>query len=44
MIYDLSREADRFQLRCKVLVERGAMVELTEMKTRSLSQNAYFHI
>lgn len=44
MIYDLCRDHDRFMLRCKTLMEKGAMVELTEKTVRSLSQNAYFHV
>ncbi len=46
MLYDLS---DVFQLRqastrLDTLARRGAVVELTEKRARTLSQNAYLHV
>lgn len=45
MIYNLSDslEREQFLARARFLSDRGASVELTEKKQRSLSQNAYLH-
>lgn len=46
MIYDLSNDLEErsFALRVERLRAAGAMVELTEKKARSLSQNSYCHV
>ena len=46
MKYNLSTEFDRqtFLTKAKALADKGACVELTEMTSRSLSQNAYLHL
>lgn len=45
MIYNLSDslEREQFATRARFLSEKGTVVELTEKKQRSLSQNAYLH-
>lgn len=46
MLYDLGNELSRIQFkrRCNQLYQAGAVVELTEKRTRSLSQNSYLHV
>ena len=45
MVYNLSDslEREQFITRAKFLVDKGTLVELTEKKQRSLSQNSYLH-
>lgn len=45
-MYDLSNDLEResFNLRVSKLLESKCMVELTEKKARTLSQNAYCHL
>ena len=46
MLYDLSNQLDqhRFNTRGAMLLEKKAVVELTEKTTRSSSQNRYLHL
>lgn len=46
MVYDLSNEFQRklFLTRCGVLLDKGAVVELTEKAFRSPNQNRYLHL
>ena len=46
MTYDLSnaRQLDQFNLRYRLLMERGAKVELRELTGRTQSQNRYLHL
>ena len=46
MLYDLSRDIDvsRVQKRMSELLKKGALVELSEKREASLSQNAYLHL
>ena len=46
MRYDLSNPFDQEQARTRLasLTARGAVVELTEKRQRSLSQNSYLHL
>lgn len=46
MLYDLSKplERDRFKRRADKLTADGVIVELTERRNRSLSQNNYLHL
>lgn len=46
MIYNLADELDRErgQTKWNALLKKGAMVELTEQRKRSLNQNAYLHV
>jgi len=46
MLYDLSNPLAResFKLKCNMLYSKGVIVELTEKKTRTLSQNSYLHV
>lgn len=45
MVYNLSDslEREQFITRAKFLADKGTLVELTEKKQRSLSQNSYLH-
>lgn len=46
MRYDLSNPFDQEQARTRLasLVARGAVIEITEKRQRSLSQNSYLHL
>lgn len=46
MLYDLSRLIDKSRLHSRLtrLEEAGAVVELSEKRTRTLSQNNYLHL
>lgn len=46
MLYDLSKgiDASRMQKRVSELLKKGALVELSEKREASLSQNAYLHL
>lgn len=46
MIYNLSDELDKQRAitRWNALLNKGAMIDLTERKRRTLSQNAYLHL
>lgn len=46
MLYDLSKDIDvsRIQKRISELLKKGALVELSEKREASLSQNAYLHL
>ncbi len=46
MIYNLSDTLDRERAQTKwdALLQKGAMVELTEQRKRSLNQNSYLHV
>lgn len=46
MLYNLSNDLDRERaaVRWQSLVSKGAMVDLTERRQRTLSQNAYLHL
>lgn len=46
MLYDLSKDIDvsRIQKRMSELLKKGALVELSEKREASLSQNAYLHL
>ena len=46
MIYDLNNilDRERFKRRCNALFEKRVIVELTEKKQRTLSQNNYLHL
>lgn len=46
MLYDLSRDIDvsRIQKRMSELLKKEALVELSEKREASLSQNAYLHL
>ena len=46
MIYDLTKDLDRkkFMTRVNAFWEKGARVELTDKRPRSLNQNAYLHV
>lgn len=46
MLFDLRKEIDRqrFAARAKEMLRREAVVELTEKRQRTLSQNAYLHL
>lgn len=46
MLYDLSRLTDKSRLHSRIerLEEAGAVVELTEKRTRSYAQNNYLHL
>ena len=45
MTYDLSREFDKARLRVRIdaLMQKGAVVDLSERAQRTRSQNAYLH-
>lgn len=46
MVYDLGSplQAENFMARARRLAGRGAVVELTERRARTLSQNSYVHV
>lgn len=46
MLYNLNTELDirRFRAKAELLASRGAVVELTEKRQRTLSQNSYLHL
>lgn len=46
MLYNLQDPLSReqFKSRCNFLYGKGAVVELTEKRTRTLSQNSYLHV
>lgn len=45
-MYNLTNPVDakNFQIRCEKLIDKGAMVEMTEKKPRSLNSNNYLHV
>ena len=46
MVYNLSNplHLQQFKTRCESLANKACIVELTEKRSRSLSQNAYLHV
>ena len=46
MIYNLATDLDkhRFAQRCRALLDKGALVDLTEPKRRTKGQNNYLHL
>lgn len=46
MIYNLATDLDkhRFAQRCRALIDKGALVDLTEPKRRTKGQNNYLHL
>lgn len=46
MVYNLSNplHLQQFKTRCESLSNKACIVELTEKRSRSLSQNAYLHV
>lgn len=46
MQYDLSTKLDRerFSVKCRTLLDKGAVVELTEKSFRTTRQNSYLHL